>query len=201
MLDAQTFLQAMYKEQCDQARQHESMRQQSTTLVLTISVALATFGGAALSATVTPLYGAGVPWVVALYTLLGWVIWRLAKLGEALSLKHYERNKLHVARARQYRRWLTELFPSSGYGNANTNADADHWAEWANDGLPPSIIKERLHKHWTDIFAFVRYLGVAMAGIPIVLAIALTTPAATAGTQWFAWLKAKFGAFLSALLS
>src|SRR6185503_21144938 len=54
---------------------------------------------------VAPLYNAGVPRVVAFYALLGWVIWRLA---QALSLKHYERNKLHVARARQYRRWLVE---------------------------------------------------------------------------------------------
>jgi hypothetical protein len=79
--DEQTFLQAMYKEQCDQARQHESMRQQSTTLVLAVSAALATIGGSALSATVAPLYNAGVPRVVAFYALLGWVIWRLAQLG------------------------------------------------------------------------------------------------------------------------
>ena len=125
----------MYKEQCDQARQHESMRQQSTTLVLAVSAALATIGGSALSATVAPLYNAGVPWVVAFYALLGWVIWRLAQLGEALSLKHYERNKLHVARARQYRRWLVELFPNSDYGKANANADKGHQTEWAKDGL------------------------------------------------------------------
>src|SRR4051812_33331567 len=37
MSDPQVYLQAMYKEQCDQARQHEVMRQQSTTLILTLS--------------------------------------------------------------------------------------------------------------------------------------------------------------------
>lgn len=47
MSDAQSFLQAMYKEQCDQARQHETMRQQGTTLVLTLSAAIAAFTGAA----------------------------------------------------------------------------------------------------------------------------------------------------------
>jgi len=174
MPDPQSFLQAMYKEQCDQARQHESMRQLSTTLVLTLSTALATVGGAALSATVTPLFDAGIPWVLALYALLGWVVWRLAKLGEGLSLKHYERNKLHVSRARQYRRWLVGLFPTADYGKANANADKDHESEWARDRLESGIIKERLHQHWVNIFAFVRYLGIALVGIPIALAVALT---------------------------
>lgn len=174
MQDPQTFLQAMYKEQCDQARQHENMRQQSTTFVLTTSTALAAIGGAALSATVAPLLSAGVPWVLSLYALLGWVIWQLAKLGKEMSLKHYERNKLHVSRARQYRQWLVELFPKADYSEANANADRDHETEWVKDGLAPSIIATRLHQHWIDIFAFVRYLGVAMAGIPVVLAIALT---------------------------
>src|ERR1700732_1188944 len=111
MPDPQTYLQAMYKEQCDQARQHENMRQQSTTLVLAVSAALATVGGTAFSATVQPLLSAGAPWVLALYALLGWVVMELARLGKALSLKHYERNMLHVARARQYRQRLLVLFP------------------------------------------------------------------------------------------
>jgi L-serine deaminase len=39
------------REECDQARQHENMRQQSTTLLLAVSAALATVGGTALAAT------------------------------------------------------------------------------------------------------------------------------------------------------
>lgn len=174
MPDPQSFLQAMYKEQCDQARQHETMRQQSTTLALALSAALATVGGTALSATVKPLFEAGIPWVLALYALLGWVVWRLARLGEGISLKHYERNKLHIARARQYRRWLIDLFPTANYGYANINADMDHESEWARDGLEFAIIKQRLHRHWIDIFTFVRYLGIALVGVPIALAVALT---------------------------
>jgi hypothetical protein len=37
MSDPQSFLQAMYEEECDQARQHESMRRQGTTPVLMLS--------------------------------------------------------------------------------------------------------------------------------------------------------------------
>jgi hypothetical protein len=174
MVDPQSFLQAMYKEQCDQARQHENMRQQSTSLVLTLSTALAAVSGTALSTTVKPLVDEGVPWVLALYALLGWVVWRLAQLGESFSLKHYERNKLHIARSRQYRGWLVDLFPDATYGTANANADIDHELEWKKDGLKVEIIHERLHQHWIAIFAFVRYLGIALVAIPIALAITLT---------------------------
>jgi len=165
----------MYKEQCDQARQHETMRQQSTTLVLTLSAAVAAFTGAALSATVGPLVAAKVPWVLACYSLLGFVVWKMAALGEGLSLKHYERNKLHVARARQYRGRLANLFSGSDYDLVNAQADADHKAEWQRDGLGPSIIGARLHQYWTDIFSFVRYLGLTLVAIPVALAVALTT--------------------------
>jgi hypothetical protein len=80
--EPQAYLQAMYKEQCDQARQHEGMRQQSTTLILALSGALAAVAGTALSATAKILMDAGVPWVVATYALVGWIIVRLAHLGQ-----------------------------------------------------------------------------------------------------------------------
>lgn len=115
-----------------------------------------------------------VPWVLALYSLLGLVVRKIASLGEGLSLKHYERNKLHVARARQYRRRLTKLFPDSDYERANAEADEDHKAEWERDGLGPPIIESRLHRYWTDIFRFVRYLGLTLAAIPVAVAVALT---------------------------
>lgn len=162
MSDAQSFLLAMYKEQCDQARQHETMRQQSTGLVLTLSAAMAAFTGAALSATVSPLLTAKVPWILVLYSLLGVVVWKLAALGEGLSLKHYERNKLHVARARQYRRRLTSLFSGSDYDRVNSEADDDHKSEWERNELEPLIIKSRLHQYWIDVFKFIRYLGLTM---------------------------------------
>jgi hypothetical protein len=171
MPDPQTYLQAMYKEQCDQARQHENMRQQSMTLVLAVSAALATVGGTALAATVQPLLSVGAPWVLALYALLGWVVMELARLGKALSLKHYERNMLHVARARQYRQRLIDLFPNTDYGSVNDDADKCHKAEWKLDS---SIIEARLHEYWLGIYTFVRYLGIALIVIPVALAIVLT---------------------------
>jgi hypothetical protein len=174
MSDPQAFLLAMYKEQCDQARQHEIMRQQSTTLILTVSTTIATVAGVTLSATIKPLLDARVPWLVAFYALLGWLIVKLAQLGERLSLKHYERNKLHVERARQYRRRLTDLFQNADYSEVNKNADQEHKNKWAKDRLQPSIIEGRLHQYWIDIFTFVRYVGIALVVIPAVLAIVLT---------------------------
>jgi hypothetical protein len=150
------------------------MRQQSTTLVLTLSAAVAAFTGAALSATIGPLLTAGVPWVVVLYSLLGVVVWKMAALGEGLSLKHYERNKLHVARARQYRKRLLRLFSDSDYEQVNAEADKDHKAEWERDILNPFIVESRLHQYWVDIFKFIRYLGLTMVLIPLALAVAFT---------------------------
>ena len=172
--DDQKFLQAMFKEQCDQARQHENMRQQSTTLVVAVSAALATVSGTAISATVNPLLDADVPWVLGFYALLGVVVIKLAELCKGLSLKHYERNRMHVERAKQYRNRLWNLFPSADYSKVNDAADVDHEMEWTKDGLAKSIIDERLHKHWINIYRYVWYLGIALIAIPIFLAIALT---------------------------
>jgi len=172
--DPQSFLQAMYKEQCDQARQHENMRQQSTTLILTLSGSIATAAGATFALTGKHLLDSEAPWLMTIYVLLGALIMKLAQLGKRLSLKHYERNKLHVERARQYRRRLINLFQATDYHEVNKDADKEHAKEWAEDRLDPSIIKARLHQYWIDIFRFVGYFGFALVVIPIVLATAPT---------------------------
>src|SRR5438045_2873711 len=62
--DEQTFLQAMYKEQYDQTRQHETLRQQSTTLIFALAGTMATVAGAAVPFTATSLMAAGMHWGV-----------------------------------------------------------------------------------------------------------------------------------------
>jgi hypothetical protein len=90
--DLQSFLQAMYKEQCDQARQHETMRQQATTIALSVAaavVSLAAASGGALAF----IGGSGTlpnvhPGLVALYSLLGLFVIGIGRHGRKLSLKH-----------------------------------------------------------------------------------------------------------------
>src|SRR5690348_2128564 len=87
--DEQTFLQAMYKEQCEQARQHETLRQQSTTLIFALAGTMGTVSAWGITlATASHIY----LWAVPLFSVLGIFIAALAWFGRHLSLKHYERN-------------------------------------------------------------------------------------------------------------
>jgi len=165
MPDAQNFLQAMYKEQCDQARQHENMRQQSTSLVVTVCSALVAFSTTAASWFATR-GGSGLVLMAtgSLVLCLGW-------FGRALSLKHYERNRMHTTRAGGYRRELEQLFPGMPYGGALRNRmETDHETDWKANSPDPTgaVIASHLYQSWMAIYWFVIALGVLLCAIGIV---------------------------------
>jgi hypothetical protein len=204
--ECQNFLQVMFKEQCDQARQHETLRQQSTSLVLTIVgaiAALATASGGALIFYKSDPNGSMrfSPWLLALYSLLGLLIIGVSHHGRKLSLKHYERNRMHTVRARVYRALLEDLFPlqygerartlsrihhESRKGEAKKKAANERYGEWAGfngnfdgewakvtDGRIQDVIEQPLFRLWVNLYRFLSLVGMFLLAIPLIVAMAL----------------------------
>jgi hypothetical protein len=178
--ELQSFLQAMYKEQCDQARQHETMRQQATTIAVTIAGAVVSLAGASGGA-LAFMRGSGnlpnvYPGLFAVYSLLGLFVIGIGHHGRKLSLKHYERNPLHTARARAYRKRLEELFPGYRFGDDLRNgAQSAHEKDWRKEAgeKAAGMINERLYMLWIDLFKFLNWVGGFLIVVPLIVAALL----------------------------
>ena len=85
----------MYEEQVRHARHHETLRTQSTNVIIVLSAAVLAF----LSSDDVSF---GQHIVLALFLILA------NAYGFIMSLKHYERNRLHVAVAGRYRSMISE---------------------------------------------------------------------------------------------
>ena len=86
----------MYEEQIRHVRHHESLRTQSTSMILVLSAALLAF----LSSEIAPQ---GKQYIPGLFIVL------LNIYGALISLKHYERSKLHRAVSEQYRNAISDV--------------------------------------------------------------------------------------------
>lgn len=82
----------MYEEQVRHGRHHETLRSQSTNIVVVVSAALLAFSGR--------------PEVKETDVLIGGFIVVINLYGFVMSLKHYERSRLHVGVAGSYREHL-----------------------------------------------------------------------------------------------
>lgn len=175
--DAQSFLQAMYKEQVDQARQHEALRQQSTTIALTLSGAILTATTATASAVMTGLCALHMPWLFAGYALPGIFLVGLGWFGRTLSLKHYERNRFHSKRAGWYRTAIEDMIGRPEIGRSLRDGSyTAHKANWEKNwpGREGKIVVERVHKIWMQLYYFVMALGAVLALVATLAALLVT---------------------------
>jgi hypothetical protein len=177
------FLQTMYKEQCDQARQHETMRQQATAIAMTAATAVVALAGASGGALAFMIGTGNLPHVhpglFVLYSLLGLFVIGIGRHGRKLSLKHYERNQMHTARARAYRRRLEELFPDYKFGdelrNGAASAHENLWRREAGDQAA-EVINERLYVLWIGLFKFLTWVGGFLIVVPLIVAAIIFVP-------------------------
>lgn len=130
----------MYEEQVRHARHHETMRAQSTHLIVVISAALLAF----LSSTAA---SNGPHW------LLGVLVIVLNVYGLIMSLKHYERSRLHVTVAAQYRDVISD--------------------NSAADDLKLNDVRRAGHKAHEERFSWIRRFRayVMWSGLHLVLAV------------------------------
>lgn len=82
----------MYEEQVRHARHHETLRSHSTNLIIAISAAILAFLSANSASTSNRQQ-----------CIFGIFIIIVNVYGIFMSLKHYERNQLHIAVSREYR--------------------------------------------------------------------------------------------------
>jgi hypothetical protein len=177
----------MYKEQSDQARQHETMRQQATTIAMTLVGAVVSLAAASGGALAFLRGSANLPNVspgfFALYSLLGLFVIGIGRHGRRLSLKHYERNQMHTARSRVYRKRLEDLFPGYRFGDdLRAEARSAHQDEWKRREAGESavgVISQRLYKLWVDLFNFLNWVGGFLIVIPLIIAALLSWPELT----------------------
>lgn len=158
--DLQLFYQSMYKEERDQARQHEALRQQSTTLIFVLSGAISTATVGIIGSTATKLLDSNGVVVVAFYSLFGLFVSALGWFGRNLSLKHFQLSAMHFTYATQYRLRLQNLFPGSGIV-INSNDSYTSRRLYVRDA----------YQYWIDLYWFVIIIGVALALLPVTLII------------------------------
>jgi len=140
-----------YDEQAAQARQHEDLRATVTSTLAAISaavVALAGIGG---------LSRADIP--------AGLVVLLLSGCGIALSLKHYERNRLHAAIMGETRGEIDRvLFVGS---SVKTTQALRSDAEDRNERGHPTLSKWRLNLLWLGLPIGIGLIGIVLIALSI----------------------------------
>jgi uncharacterized membrane protein YeaQ/YmgE (transglycosylase-associated protein family) len=150
----ENILLAIYKENADQARQHELFRQAITTLVAGITGAVI---GLSLKDASAALQG-------PLLTVAGIFLTIMGAFGLIASMKHYERNRMHVQRIRAIRNALDALpgVTPQLLQNINSAADAQHRQRF------PRLAQTELNKVWNTFHVLVMALGIALAILPCI---------------------------------
>jgi hypothetical protein len=84
-------------------------------------------------------------------------------LGLAATMKHYERNRMHVERMRQIRRHLQALPYVSPKILSNINAAAD----FTHNSHYPLLSRVPLNAIWNAFHAFVIVVGAVLFVLPL----------------------------------
>ena len=145
--DQQTLLLAMYKENCDQARHHELLRERVTTLLATTT------------ALILGLFGFSSSWTnpVAAHLAIPVFLVVLGLWGFLASWKHNERSKLHVQRVRKIREQLTQICGIDLAG-INAAAESQHKKDFGRSRLSDS----RTHIIWKTFPILITAIGLAV---------------------------------------
>jgi hypothetical protein len=138
----------MYNEHTTQARHHEILRGTISTIL--VSVCAGIFSLYLSQGTLGAKY----------HPYIGLILIMLGTLGGVLSYKHYERNRLHVSTARQFRTEIDDILRPLGgsINDPNTRGREDHKREY-----PLSSRWLRVHYLWMAVFIFIIGVGVIIA--------------------------------------
>lgn len=134
----------MYEEQVRHARHHEVLRTQSTNIIVAISAAL--------------LALCGTKAVEVGESSIGLFIALINIYGLLMSLKHYERSRLHVGVGAEYRNRLSDF--TAAHGDALNDARelgyAKHTKIFRISGL-------RAYIFWSGLHGLLIVFGIAIA--------------------------------------
>lgn len=134
----------MYEEQVRHARHHESLRSSSTNIAVVVSAAV-------LGLFATDL-ASDQRWMLALFLIV------INSYGLIMSLKHYERSRLHHAVSGRYRNVISEAskFDSYVLNELRRDAQSEHkerrWLMW----------RVRAYWMWCGLHALLALLGAGL---------------------------------------
>ncbi len=158
-MDDKTYLDmllAFYSEQVEHARHHEVMRAESTNYILVASSALVVLSSA------DKIFGAHWNYPATLFIPV--VLMVLNVFGVLMSMKHYERNRLHVTIARQYRSEISSRFPAPHYQPPNDLREAGRAAAKRKH---PRLEAIRLHWLWMTMHGLFVLIAVALLALAV----------------------------------
>lgn len=139
---------ALYSENVNQCRHHESQRATVTSSIIaidTIIIGLITFDKV-INYTDIPLS--------VLLIILG-------IFGATFTLKHYERYSLCVERLRQYRKELDEQFAGNEISRLRNIADEIHKKRF------PHLVKYTHHKFWIFLHIIIIAIALTLTAIAV----------------------------------
>lgn len=135
----------LYEGQINHVRHHESLRAQSTNLIVAVSAAVLAF-----------LSTADLPQERRVFLAVFLVLINL--YGFLMSRKHYERARLHATVASRYRDAVSQASPLSGQlpNDAREGGRSAHFSEFA------FIASIRASMLWAGLHLLIGALGIAI---------------------------------------
>jgi hypothetical protein len=134
----------MYQEQVVHARHHETLRAQSTNLIVVVSATLLAFLAS----------NAASP---GRQVVLGVFLIAVNAYGLLMSLKHYERSRLHVTVASRYRDVLSE---NTAVGGQTLNEARASGHQAHSERFPISFVASvRAYVMWSGLHVLLALIG------------------------------------------
>ena len=135
----------MYEEQVRHARHHETLRTHSTNVIIIISAAILAFLSSKFESH-------------SQHVVFGFFLIAINVYGLILSLKHYERNQLHLEVSRHYRTVLSQFSALEGRElNRERRAGRDKHYNKAG-----KIKDLRVHFLWSGLHGIIALMGAAV---------------------------------------
>ena len=135
----------MYEEQVRHARHHETLRSQSANVIIVLSAGILAF----LS---SEYVSSGQHVVLATFLVLA------NAYGFVMSMKHYERNRLHVAVAGRYRSLLSQCSALDGC-TVNEEREIGHNGHFRDYRIMGRL---RTHLLWSGLHIVILFVAVLL---------------------------------------
>ncbi len=136
----------MYEEQVRHGRHHEALRSQSTNIIVAVSAALVAFLGSEAASELSPLAVGTFMAIINVY-------------GFFLSIKHYERSRMHVTVAGEYRKVVS----ASSILNGTTIDEARERGRKKHQGRFKLSRWIRAYMLWSGLHVALALIGVLIA--------------------------------------
>ena len=135
----------MYEEQVRHARHHETLRTQSTNLIIVIPAEILAY----LSSTLV-LFSQGV--VIGIFLIL------INLYGCIISLKHYDRSQMHLEVSRHFR----DIHSSLSAAGGTVLNDVRKAGRDAYNSQPNPIRKLRVYILWSALHVIIALIGATL---------------------------------------